>query len=66
MTQLALRDCSTCRAQRAFEALVCIDGHGADCPELACVDCGEAVLVGLFDFELAIVIEVHSHVAAAA
>ncbi|MEV5828538.1 hypothetical protein AB0L25_23550 [Spirillospora sp. NPDC052242] len=29
-----------------FEQPPCPDGHGPDCPERACVDCGTAVLVG--------------------
>ncbi len=42
-----LRTCPSCGDQRPFEAPPCQDGHGADCPELACVDCGTAVLLGL-------------------
>lgn len=63
---LVLRECSACGEQRAFEAVVCADGHGADCPELACVECGEAVLLGIFDFEVAADGGVLPHVAAAA
>ncbi|MDL4820125.1 hypothetical protein [Actinomadura opuntiae] len=28
-----------------FEQPPCPDGHGAECPERVCVDCGAAVLV---------------------
>jgi len=66
VTSLALRDCSTCGEQRAFEAPVCADGHEADCPELACVDCGEAVFVGAFGVEGDTETGVGQHVAAAA
>ncbi|MEV5573109.1 hypothetical protein AB0L06_23960 [Spirillospora sp. NPDC052269] len=38
--------CSTCGDERRFERTPCLDGHGADCPERACVECGAAVLVG--------------------
>ncbi|TDC60531.1 hypothetical protein E1200_30275 [Actinomadura sp. GC306] len=38
--------CSTCGDERAFEQPPCPDGHGGECPERACVDCGSAVLVG--------------------
>jgi hypothetical protein len=40
--------CTSCRADMAFEQPVCLEdhGHGVDCPEWACVDCGEAVVVG--------------------
>jgi hypothetical protein len=41
------RWCSTCRAEVAFEQPECLDGHDGDCPELVCVGCGDAVLVGL-------------------
>ena len=42
-TQLLL--CPSCGDERVFEAPPCVDGHGHDCPELACRDCGSAVLV---------------------
>jgi hypothetical protein len=46
---LVLLWCDGCAAERAFEAPPCVDGHGedglGDCPELACVDCGAAVVV---------------------
>ncbi|GAA3762307.1 hypothetical protein [Micromonospora maritima] len=37
--------CDTCEGVVLFEAPPCGDGHGADCPELACTGCGTAVLV---------------------
>ncbi|MFF5072443.1 hypothetical protein ACFY2R_14860 [Micromonospora olivasterospora] len=37
--------CDTCEGVQPFEAPPCVDGHGADCPELACVSCGAAVLI---------------------
>jgi hypothetical protein len=37
--------CTTCRADMAFEQPCCGDEHGLDCPEWACVVCGEAVVV---------------------
>ncbi|MER7332024.1 MULTISPECIES: hypothetical protein [unclassified Micromonospora] len=42
--------CDTCEGVQPFEAPPCVDGHGADCPELACTGCGEAVLVATFAF----------------
>jgi hypothetical protein len=42
--------CATCRAERFFERPECVDGHAVDCPEWACVECGEAIMMG---FELA-------------
>jgi hypothetical protein len=41
-----VRFCTTCRADVGFEQPECLDGHGGDCPELVCVACGEAFLVG--------------------
>jgi hypothetical protein len=37
--------CSTCGDERVFEQPPCSDGHGAECPERVCVECGAAVLV---------------------
>ncbi|HEX2315702.1 MAG TPA: hypothetical protein VHJ17_18300 [Thermomonospora sp.] len=38
--------CSDCGGDRPFERPPCADGHGAECPELACTACGAAVLLG--------------------
>jgi hypothetical protein len=46
-TTVLVRWCATCRAEEMFEQPECLDGHGDDCPELLCVACGNAVLVGL-------------------
>jgi hypothetical protein len=39
------RHCPCCGDERAFETPPCADGHGPDCAELACRDCGTALLV---------------------
>lgn len=52
--------CSTCGDERLFEQLPCIDGHGPDCPELACVGCGTAVLIGAVDSTNATAVLVHT------
>ncbi|MDL4774808.1 MULTISPECIES: hypothetical protein [Thermomonosporaceae] len=39
--------CSTCGDERLFEQPPCPDGHGPDCPERFCAECGTAVLIGL-------------------
>ena len=39
--------CDACRRITLFETPPCRDGHGPDCPELACVECGAALLVGV-------------------
>lgn len=40
------RHCSTCDGERHFEQPPCPDGHGEDCCEWACVECGMAILIG--------------------
>jgi len=39
------RSCPSCGEERAFETPPCADGHGSECAELACRDCGAALLV---------------------
>lgn len=43
---LTSRHCSACGEERVFEQPPCEDGHGADCPEWVCLECGSAILVG--------------------
>ena len=43
--------CPACGDDREFAQPPCVDGHTADggeCPEWACVDCGTALLIGVF------------------
>ncbi|WFE41541.1 hypothetical protein [Micromonospora sp. WMMD998] len=47
--------CDTCEGVVLFEAPLCGDGHGADCPELVCTGCGAAVLVATIAFRPATV-----------
>jgi hypothetical protein len=42
-----LRWCPECADERPFEMPPCEDGHGFDCLDLACRDCGFAVVVGV-------------------
>ncbi|WP_320067144.1 hypothetical protein [Micromonospora sp. RTGN7] len=42
--------CDTCEGVQPFEAPPCADGHGTDCPELACTGCGAAMLIATFTF----------------
>lgn len=37
--------CPTCAAVTLVETPPCSDGHGADCPDRACSDCGTALLI---------------------
>ena len=48
MRPLVLLDCAECEQVQAFECPPCAEGHG-DCPELACIECGTAVLLGRSD-----------------
>lgn len=41
------RSCPSCGTERVFEQPPCIDGHGIDCSEWCCTECGCAVLIGL-------------------
>jgi hypothetical protein len=34
------RWCADCQAETVFELPPCEDGHGADCIDLACAECG--------------------------
>jgi hypothetical protein len=38
--------CALCGQESLFEAPPCPDGHGADCPERLCTDCGHLLLIG--------------------
>jgi hypothetical protein len=37
--------CPTCGGERLAETPPCADGHGRDCAERACVECGTALLL---------------------
>ena len=41
--------CPECVDECSFEMPPCEDGHGADCLDLACVECGFAIVVGFQD-----------------
>jgi hypothetical protein len=40
--------CLNCADFRPSETPPCADGHGADCPDRACTDCGAALFVDPF------------------
>lgn len=40
--------CAGCAADVSLERPECLDGHGDDCPEWVCVECGDAFVVGFF------------------
>jgi len=62
-TATIVRFCITCRGDVSFEQLPeCLDGH-ADCPEWVCVECGDAVLLGLTSPERVVLSHPTSHVA---
>ncbi|WDZ84435.1 hypothetical protein [Micromonospora cathayae] len=42
--------CESCQGVQPFEVPPCVDGHGADCPELACTGCGSALVIATFTF----------------
>lgn len=43
--ELPLLYCPTCARERVAEQPPCLDGHGDDCPDRACVECGTALLL---------------------
>lgn len=47
MTSFLVLFCHDCADERPFEQPECVDGHGADCIEWCCTECGGAVLVGM-------------------
>ena len=47
LTVRDLRWCPECTDERPFETPPCEDGHGAECLDLACLDCGFAIVVGV-------------------
>jgi hypothetical protein len=51
---LEVRWCADCSAEVAFEVPPCDDGHGDDCPDLACTGCGAGLVVGAVDVGLAV------------
>ncbi|MEP6760386.1 MAG: hypothetical protein ABJA93_03375 [Sporichthyaceae bacterium] len=58
-----VRFCTTCRGDVSFEQPECPDGHGSDCPEWVCVECGDALLVGFPGSARVAVAHPTSHVA---
>ena len=52
-----LRWCAECADERPFEVPPCEEGHGADCLDLACVDCGAAIVVGVLVTDQVVVVE---------
>jgi hypothetical protein len=44
---MQVRWCTECQDERVFEVPPCEDGHGVDCLDLFCVECGSAVVVGV-------------------
>jgi DNA polymerase III alpha subunit (gram-positive type) len=42
---IAAGDCPLCGHTSALVAPDCTEGHGADCPDRLCLDCGSALFV---------------------
>ncbi|MGI8762112.1 MAG: hypothetical protein ACR2LF_12625 [Jatrophihabitantaceae bacterium] len=53
--------CPTCAEARVVEQPPCAEGHGASCPDRACVECGTALYVdpSLVGFAADIALTVH-------
>ncbi len=52
------RWCAECKDDRAFDPPPCEDGHGLDCFDLACVECGHALVLGVLVSDEVVLIEV--------
>ena len=44
--QIEFRWCAACATKTLFEQPPCEDGHGDECLDLSCVECGHAVVLG--------------------
>ncbi len=49
-----IRWCGECKGERLFEVPPCEDGHGIDCLDLACAECGLAIVTGVHDDVVAV------------
>jgi hypothetical protein len=58
-----VRFCTTCRGDVSFEQPDCLEGHGSECPEWVCVECGDAVFMGFAGPERVAMAHPTSHVA---
>lgn len=54
------RWCVGCASEQQFEMPPCEDEHGADCLDLACVQCGHAVVTGVLLTPVEVVVEVRA------
>ncbi len=45
MAELLLLPCPRCRRDCLTEVPPCLDGHGSECPDRACVECGTALWI---------------------
>ena len=60
---MIVRFCTTCRGDVSFEQPECADGHGSDCPEWVCLECGDALLVAFGGSQRVALAHLTSHVA---
>lgn len=51
-TELLMLYCPTCARESLAETPPCPDGHGDDCPDRACVECGTALMLDVPLFSL--------------
>ena len=55
MVTAEIRFCVGCQDERGFEMPPCEDDHGLDCLDLACIECGHAIVVGFMASEVVLV-----------
>ena len=56
----AVQWCAGCSDERPFEVPPCEDGHGEDCLDLACVDCGHAIVVGVLAVDPEVLVDLRA------
>ena len=55
-----VRWCAECSDERPFEVPPCEDGHGEDCLDLSCAECGHAIVVGVLLADHEVLLEVRA------
>ena len=54
------RYCTDCADVTVFEVPPCEDGHGEDCLDLACAECGSAIVLGMLVSDAEVLLEVRA------
>lgn len=52
--ELLMLYCPSCARECLAETPPCLDGHGSECPDRACVECGTALVLDALLFAAAV------------